>query len=91
MSADMSGANCPDTSCYPFRDSEEWAAFLIAQGLLEEQAWHDPQGWDGGIAMGRVFASLEKIHDELSTHPREIICEQCHKRKQLGEVPPADF
>ena len=76
--------------CYPFRDSEEWAGFLISQGLIDESAWFKP--WvDDAAGQGRVFESLEVITDHIAATPREIICKKCGLREERGEKPPSDF
>ena len=36
------------------RSAEELAGCLIMVGLLDENAWYDPDGWDGGIDRDRV-------------------------------------
>ena len=44
-----SGASACSRLPYPLRSAEELAGCLISHGLLDESAWHDPEGWDGGI------------------------------------------
>jgi CDGSH-type Zn-finger protein len=48
---------------YPLRSAEELAGCLIFHGLLDESAWHDPEGWDGGNEKDRVHTMLDAIRD----------------------------
>lgn len=50
---------------YPLRNAEELAGCLIMHGLLDEDAWHDPEGWDGGADRERVFKMLDSIRAEF--------------------------
>lgn len=46
---------------WPFGSAGELAGSMIAQGLLEEAAWHDPDGWDGGVTARRVVEWWEYV------------------------------
>lgn len=62
-----SGASACSRLPYPLRSAEELAGCLISHGLLDESAWHDPEGWDGGIEKDRVFKMLDTIRAEFDS------------------------
>ena len=49
---------------YPLRSADELAGCLIKHGLLDESAWHDPEGWDGGTDQDRVYKMFNTIRAE---------------------------
>ena len=52
---------------YPLRCAEELAGCLISHGLLDESAWHDPEGWDGGIERERVYRMVDTIRADFES------------------------
>ena len=47
----------------PWQSLDEFASWLVASGLLDEMAWFDPDGWDGGSEKDRVCLAWNKLKE----------------------------
>jgi hypothetical protein len=48
---------------YPLRSADEFAGFLAAQGIIDECAYYDAEGYDGGAMMARVSRAWRAATD----------------------------
>ena len=54
----VEGASCAPSHGYPLRSLEEFAQWLIKHGLLDECAYYDSDGFDGGRSLARLSNAL---------------------------------
>ena len=50
-------------SQYPFKSAQEFADFLISSGLLEHDAWYDPDDWDDCETKCLVTEAWEEVNE----------------------------
>ena len=48
---------------YPLRSLEEFAQLLMKHRLMDECAWFDPEGYDGGATLERLSRAFHEATD----------------------------
>jgi len=56
-----SGGECTG---YPLRSLEEFAQLLMKHRLMDECAWFDPEGYDGGATLERLSRAFQEATDK---------------------------
>lgn len=47
---------------HPLHTPQTMAWWLIRNGLVDEMAWEDPDGYDGGITRSQVYEAFEELN-----------------------------